>query len=215
MRAPELLSVWFALAGTAAALCGAAALLFGAPPPPPEPRTVRISFSPASAGTTTCRKELASGLQDAAERPAGFEMPDCADAHGASGRSGFAGGAAESVQLAERVEIPDGAERAPSVEIIPTADGGLPPAASVSASVPAAVPALAGVPAQAERIRARRTAGGGIRTDIAVGTRNADGLLSVRMADGSSRILLEPQKPVILISAEAAALIDGSRTVQI
>ena len=44
---------------------------------------------------------------------------------------------------------------------------------------------------------------------------NGDGSVSVSMTDGSSRILLDPKKPVIFISEENAALIDSSRTVTV
>lgn len=42
-----------------------------------------------------------------------------------------------------------------------------------------------------------------------------DGAVALEMSDGSSRILLEPAKPVIMISEENAALIDSSRTVTV
>ncbi len=44
---------------------------------------------------------------------------------------------------------------------------------------------------------------------------NNDGRISMQLTDGSSRVLLDPKKPVILISDEAAKLIDGSHTVTI
>lgn len=44
---------------------------------------------------------------------------------------------------------------------------------------------------------------------------NGDGSVSVSMTDGSSRILLDPKKPVIFISEENAALIGSSRTVTV
>ena len=43
----------------------------------------------------------------------------------------------------------------------------------------------------------------------------SDGKVAVALADGSARILLEPAKPVIIISAENAKLIDSSRNVEI
>ena len=45
--------------------------------------------------------------------------------------------------------------------------------------------------------------------------KNGDGSVAVSMTDGSSRILLDPKKPVIFISDENAALIDSSRTVTV
>lgn len=42
-----------------------------------------------------------------------------------------------------------------------------------------------------------------------------DGKVAVELTDGSARILLEPSKPVIMISEENAALIDSSRSVVI
>lgn len=44
---------------------------------------------------------------------------------------------------------------------------------------------------------------------------NADGRVEMKMNDGSSRILLDPEKPSIIISKENGALIDSQRTVEI
>lgn len=44
---------------------------------------------------------------------------------------------------------------------------------------------------------------------------NADGKVSMYMTDGTARILLDPRKPVIMISEENAGLITGSHTVRI
>jgi len=46
-------------------------------------------------------------------------------------------------------------------------------------------------------------------------SRSSDGKVSVKLADGSSRLLIEPKEPVIKISSENASLIDSSRTVLI
>ena len=43
----------------------------------------------------------------------------------------------------------------------------------------------------------------------------SDGKVAVALSDGSARILLEPAKPVIIISAASAKLIDSTRTVEI
>lgn len=54
----------------------------------------------------------------------------------------------------------------------------------------------------------------GVRSSAEINTEETpDGSVALKMSDGSSRILLEPEKPVILISEENAALIDSSRTV--
>lgn len=46
-------------------------------------------------------------------------------------------------------------------------------------------------------------------------SQNADGKVSMYMTDGTARILLDPLKPVIMISEENAKLIDSARTVTI
>ncbi|MBQ5647009.1 MAG: hypothetical protein IIV07_08090, partial [Treponema sp.] len=43
----------------------------------------------------------------------------------------------------------------------------------------------------------------------------SDGKVAVALSDGSARILLEPAKPVIIISAASAKLIDSTRSVEI
>ena len=61
-----------------------------------------------------------------------------------------------------------------------------------------------------------QTAAEGINTKTAINTaRASDGKVMVALADGSARILLDPSKPVIMISEENAILIDSSRTVKI
>lgn len=60
------------------------------------------------------------------------------------------------------------------------------------------------------------SAGNGVSSFAKVNVeKNGDGSVSVSMTDGSSRILLDPKKPVIFISEENAALIDSSRTVTV
>ena len=60
------------------------------------------------------------------------------------------------------------------------------------------------------------SAGNGVSSSAKVNVeKNGDGSVSVSMTDGSSRILLDPKKPVIFISEENAALIDSSRTVTV
>ena len=60
------------------------------------------------------------------------------------------------------------------------------------------------------------SAGNGVSSSAKVNVeKNGDGSVAVSMTDGSSRILLDPKKPVIFISEENAALIDSSRTVTV
>ncbi|MCI7080347.1 hypothetical protein, partial [Treponema porcinum] len=60
------------------------------------------------------------------------------------------------------------------------------------------------------------SAGHGVSSSAKVNVeKNGDGSVAVSMTDGSSRILLDPKKPVIFISEENAALIDSSRTVTV
>lgn len=60
------------------------------------------------------------------------------------------------------------------------------------------------------------SAGNGVSSSAKVNVeKNGDGSVAVSMTDGSSRILLDPKKPVIFISKEKAALIDSSRTVTV
>ena len=60
------------------------------------------------------------------------------------------------------------------------------------------------------------SAGNGVSSSARVNVeKNGDGSVAVSMTDGSSRILLDPKKPVIFISEENAALIDSSRTVTV
>ena len=60
------------------------------------------------------------------------------------------------------------------------------------------------------------SAGNGVSSSAKVNVeKNGDGSVAVSMTDGSSRILLDPKKPVIFISDENAALIDSSRTVTV
>lgn len=59
-------------------------------------------------------------------------------------------------------------------------------------------------------------AANGINATAKVNTvSNNDGRIAMELTDGSSRVLLDPAKPVIFISDEAAKLIDGSHTVKI
>ena len=56
----------------------------------------------------------------------------------------------------------------------------------------------------------------GIRSQANIKSSKAsDGKVAVALSDGSARILLEPAKPVIIISAASAKLIDSTRTVEI
>lgn len=56
----------------------------------------------------------------------------------------------------------------------------------------------------------------GVRSSAEINTEETpDGSVALKMSDGSSRILLEPEKPVIMISEENAGLIDSSRTVTV
>ncbi|MCI6322249.1 hypothetical protein [Treponema porcinum] len=60
------------------------------------------------------------------------------------------------------------------------------------------------------------SAGNGVSSSAKVNVeKKGDGSVAVSMTDGSSRILLDPKKPVIFISDENAALIDSSRTVTV
>ena len=60
------------------------------------------------------------------------------------------------------------------------------------------------------------SAGNGVSSSAKVNVeKKGDGSVAVSMTDGSSRILLDPKKPVIFISEENAALIDSSRTVTV
>ncbi|MDY5633299.1 MAG: hypothetical protein SPF29_01885 [Treponema porcinum] len=60
------------------------------------------------------------------------------------------------------------------------------------------------------------SAGNGVSSSAKVNVeKNGDGSVAVSMTDGSSRILLDPKRPVIFISEENAALIDSSRTVTV
>lgn len=60
------------------------------------------------------------------------------------------------------------------------------------------------------------SAGNGVSSSAKVNVeKKGDGSVAVSMTDGSSRILLDPKRPVIFISEENAALIDSSRTVTV
>ena len=60
------------------------------------------------------------------------------------------------------------------------------------------------------------SAGNGVSSSAKVNVeKKGDGSVAVSMTDGSSRILLDPKKPVIFISEENAALIDSSRNVTV
>ncbi|MCR5725689.1 MAG: hypothetical protein K6G80_11450 [Treponema sp.] len=59
-------------------------------------------------------------------------------------------------------------------------------------------------------------ASNGVSSQVSANTvAGNDGRISMQMSDGSSRVLLEPAKPVIELSPAAAATIDGQKTVKI
>lgn len=82
---------------------------------------------------------------------------------------------------------------------------------SVSSSTTSALSNLASIKPYADPF----LAGTGLSSTAKIASNSSNGKVSIQMSDGTSRILLEPSKPVIYLSDESAALIDSSRTVNI